>query len=344
VRIWNPSREVQPARTDAAAEALAEDAARGSHIDDRTSTSERIRRRSRPVWNNPILWREVMTSAYGKRLILVRLAYTIIFVLTLAGFFATVGSEEALIHRGTAEASLPPAARPLAPFFLISLVIINALAVTSITTERDGRAIDLLLVTDLSPKEFIFGKLGGVAWVAKEMIALPIVLCIVLCASGGITLEDFLYLVGALVVMDVFAAMLGIHAGMHYANSRAAIGVSIGTLFFLFLGVALCIVIMISFAGNFESQLAPFLAFILGGSVGLYVALGIRNPSPAIAATALLLPLATFHAITSFFLGHPLVVFLVTAGMYGFATASMLVPAISAFDFAMGRAKGGEEG
>ncbi len=55
-----------------------------------------------------------------------------------------------------------PAAWPLAFFFLVSLVLVNALAVTSITNERDGQALDLLLVTDLSPNEFMFGKLGGV--------------------------------------------------------------------------------------------------------------------------------------------------------------------------------------
>ena len=35
------------------------------------------------------------------------------------------------------------------------------------------RALDLLLVTDLTPKEIIFGKLGGVFYNAKEMILLP---------------------------------------------------------------------------------------------------------------------------------------------------------------------------
>ena len=63
---------------------------------------------------------------------------------------------------------------------------------------------------------------------------------------------------------------------------------------------------MISFSGSFEQQLAPFLAFILGGSIGLYVALGFRNPSPAIFWSTLLLPFATFHAITSFFIEHHL--------------------------------------
>ena len=138
-------------------------------------------------------------------------------------------------------------------------------------------------------------------------------------------------------VMNIFVATLGIHCGMNYANSRSAIGASLGTVFFLFLGVITCILMMVSFSGSFQGQLAPFLAFILGGGVGLYVSLGYRNPSPAIAMASLALPFCTFYAIVSFLLGFNLPVFLVTAVAYGFTTAAMMIPAIAEFDFAAGR-------
>ena len=48
------------------------------------------------------------------------------------------------------------------PLFLLSLILVNAQAVTSLTSEKDAKALDLLLVSDLSPKEFVYGKLGGV--------------------------------------------------------------------------------------------------------------------------------------------------------------------------------------
>ena len=94
---------------------------------------------------------------------------------------------------------------------------------------------------------------------------------------------------------------------------------------------------MIAFSGSFQAQLQPFLAFTLGGGVGLYVALGARNPSTAIGVASFLCPFATFYAITSFFLNYTLGVFLVAAGAYGFATAAMLIPAIYEFDVATGR-------
>ena len=117
----------------------------------------------------------------------------------------------------------------------------------------------------------------------------------------------------------------------------------VSNVFFLFLGVVTCIMIMISFSGSFEQQLAPFLAFILGGSIGLYVALGFRNPSPAIFWSTLLLPFATFHAITSFFIEHHLTSVAVITIIYGFTTLAMLMPAIGEFDVAMGRTKSDDE-
>ena len=97
--------------------------------------------------------------------------------------------------------------------------------------------------------------------------------------------------------------------------------------------------IMISFSRSFETQLAPFLIITVFGTIGLFVALGLRNPSPAILTASAFLPFITFHAITSFALQHYLMVFLETATVYGFTTAAMMIPAIAEFDIAMGRTK-----
>ena len=163
--------------------------------------------------------------------------------------------------------------------------------------------------------------------------------CLALYIAGALTTEKLLYLLVGLGVMDVFVITLGVHSGMNYANSKTAIGVSLGSVFFLFLGVVTLILFMISFSGSFQTQLAPFLAFIVGGSVGLFVALGIRNPSSAIGWASLLLPFATFFAITNFLVDHVAAAFLVTAATYGFTTAAMLVPALYEFDIARGRGR-----
>ena len=293
------------------------------------------------MWDNPVLWREMRTWAYGKKILVIRVAY---LVLVAAACFAVqqgLPVDRMAIDEG--ETLVPAAAKPLAPLFVVSLVLVNALAVTSVTTERDGQALDLLLATDLSPHEFLFGKLGGVLWVSALMIVAPLGLSLAVWWQGGMSGEDVLLLVVGLLVMTLFVSMLGIHCGMRYANSRTAIGVSLGTVFFLFLGVVACMLMMVSFSSSFEVQMAPFLAFILGGGVGLFVALGAGNPSKAIAASSILAPFATFYAITSFLMDKNLSAFLVTTFTFGFTTAAMLIPALHEFDFAMGRSTTNDE-
>ena len=271
---------------------------------------------------------------------MIKLAYWAVFLVCAAALVTIVSDQSAT---SAASAVIPATAKPLTAILVISLILLNAIAVTSLTNERDSRALDLLLVTDLTPKEIVLGKLGGAFFNAKEMIALPIVLCAYLWYSDQLTTENLLFLVGGLAVMNFFAAVLGLHAGMTYANSRTAIATSIGTLLFLFLGIATCMRIMLAFTSSFQYQLGAFLGFIGGGAVGLYVALGWRNPSAAIAVASGMLPFLMFFVIVSFLVGNFGVVFLVTAFTYGFATCAMLFPAISEFDVATGRTSTHEE-
>jgi hypothetical protein len=206
-----------------------------------------------------------------------------------------------------------------------------------LTSERDVRALDLLLVTDLSAKEIVFGKLGGVFYNTKEMVILPLLFCVGLWLGGFLSMEQLVYVAGGLTVLYVFVAMLGVHAGMIYSNSGMAVATSLGTVFFLFVGVAVCMRIMMAFNGAFHAQFLPFFAFMVLGGVGLYVVLGMRNPSTAIGVASFLCPVATFYAITSFLLASTLGVFLAVTITYGFMTAAMLVPAIYEFDVATGR-------
>jgi ABC-type transport system involved in multi-copper enzyme maturation permease subunit len=358
VRVWNPSREVrrQQQQEDDVASILDKqlsdeevsqiaEQARASHVDAmrRAGTHAEVNSESRRVWDNPVLWREICTWAYGRKIVIVRVAYGLMVLLALLGLNQSLSDMTNGVPRAGLSSIFPAAATSLAPLFLVSLIIINALAVNSITNERDGQALDLLLVTDISPAEFVFGKLWGVLYVTKEMIILPLFISIYLLVRGGIDFEGFLFLLTGLTVLIFFVTMLGIHCGLNYASSKSAISVSMGSVFFLFLGVITCIMVMISFSGSFEQQLAPFLAFILGGSVGLYVALGFRNPSSAIFWSTLLLPFATFHAITSFFIEHHLTSAMVISVIYGFTTLAMMMPAIGGFDVAMGRTQSADD-
>ncbi|MCH8045792.1 MAG: hypothetical protein IID44_18935 [Planctomycetes bacterium] len=342
VRVWNPSRQAHAGQDVGATQesiwGAQHDLARDEAAQDEARPDVSVHAapgKLRRVWNNPILWRETRTWAYGRKVLVIRAAYLVLFALAAVVLHQTI--EGAAAGGRDVSREIPVAATALIPLFLLSLMLINAMAVTSITTERDGRSLDLLLVTDLTAKEIIFGKLGGVFYNTKEMVILPLLLIGYLRWAGGITTENLIYLMGGLTVINLFGAVTGIHVGMNYFNSRSAIAVSQGTLFFLTLGIVTCMWILFAFRGSFPMQLQPFLAFMLGGGVGLYLALGGRHHSRAIALAAFGCPIATFYAITCFLLDppHTLAMFSVVVITYAFTTAAMLVPALHAFDVEM---------
>lgn len=325
VRTWNPPREVRPQR-------LAESATK---TDEESKSASWKSRAARRVWDNPVLWREVRTRAYGTKIFFIKAAYFLLFALVTAAVVNMVQTGAALERPEVSGRVLPAATLPMAGILVISLVMVNALAVNSITSERDLMAIDLLLVTDLTPREFVFGKIFGVLYVTKEMLLLPLALTGYLTLSGVIGVENAVYAIVASLILYLFAATLGIHCGLNYPAGRTATLVSLGTVFFLCVGIAICMVIMVSFRGAFQLQLAPFLIIILGGGAALYAAIGWRNPSSAIFAASIALPLVTYYAITQFLLQHDQLPVAATISLgYGFATIAMLVPALSEFDVA----------
>jgi len=348
VRVWNPSREIIIAGTKSEAEESARHAAaisgdtatehRWSLAAANKSTAVKVAgrglRRTREVWDNPVLWREIRTWAYGRKVLPVRAAYVLLVVAGMWGLGSAAGDSTA---------SFLQLATVVVPAAVLGALLINMQAVTAITSERDARALDLLLVTDLTPKEFVFGKLGGILYNTKEMVAAPLVIGAVLWWLGAISGESAAYLAFGWLAVAGFGAVVGLHVGMHYSNSRNAAAVSSATVFFLIVGTAVSMRIMTAFSGSFQAQLQPFLATIVGGGIGLYVALGRRNPSPAITLASFLLPLATFYAMTSFLLDALLATLFAVVGAYGFASAALLIPAIFEFDVAAGRTTSGED-
>ncbi len=286
---------------------------------------------TRQVWNSPIIWREICTSAYGKKVFVIKLAYLAIFLAVAYGV-SRLGPNADLIL-----GMISPAGFAFIGLSLLSLMLMNAQAVTSMTTERDAKTLEILLVTDVTAKEFIYGKLGGAVYNAKEVILLPLALAIWFSVQGMISGENLVYVIAGFLVLSMFSVMLGLHSGLSFENSRMAIANSLGTMFFLFLGIFICMMLILEARSSFWLQLPSFLVFILGGSLALATSLTHKNPSPALTLSAFILPFFTFYAITSFLLQETLGVCLVIAATYGFTTLAMLVPAVSEFDVALGR-------
>lgn len=315
LRVWNPSDQ----RSQPTAPEGVSDARRKAY--------------TRTVWHNPVIWREICTSAYGRKVFVIKLAYLVAF-LAAAWFASQAPSDELILGM------ISPAGFAFVGVGLLSLMLINAQAVTSFTTERDAKTLELLLVTDITAKEFIYGKLGGIFWNTKEVIILPLLLVISFLVQGTLTVEDFIYVSLGFLVLVVFAGMLGLHGGISFDSSRSAIANSLGTMFFLFLGIFICMMLILEARSSFWLQLPSFLVFILGGAIGLSASLTHKNPSPALTMSAFILPFFTFYVITGYLLHETLGVWLVLTATYGFTTLAMLIPAVSEFDVALGRTTG----
>ena len=314
VRVWNPSRTLGDLAT----------------MDEK---DRGVVRPPRPVWNSPVIWREMMTKAYGRKVIVIKFAY---FAIAAAAFYSvyTTPADSALVL-----GMISPVGAAFIGLSLLTMMLVNAQGVTALTSERDTGTLELLLVTDISAREFIFGKLGGVLFNSKELILIPLGFMVWYVTRGILSFENFIYVTLGFLSLILFASMLGLHSGLSYSISRTAIANSLGTMFFLFVGIFICMILILQARASFGLQLPSFLVFILGGSLGLWASLTHRNPSPALTLAAGILPFCTFYAITSFLLGQTLGVCLFVVAAYGFTTMAMLIPAIGEYDSALGRSE-----
>jgi ABC-type Na+ efflux pump permease subunit len=352
LRVWNPSGEPIMQREKPEDEEEVEDAKA-------RAAAHAAPGQARRVGPNPILWREIYTRAYGRRPLMVKAAYFVVLAFIAYYSLAPIVSP----HEGE---RLPAyaAAYGIVPIAVLSLLLVAAQAATAITSERDTGALDLLLVTDLSPQEFIFGKLGGIAYNTKEYLIPPLILAVVygwyqLLASppqahpelaAGMNFTSLLCVLGASIVLLIFAMVLGVHVALRNQNSRLAIVNTLSTVFFLSVGTLVCIALIL-INGRFEYQWGSFVFFVVAGVGGLWYVLSGDRPSTALTIASWSCPFAVFYTVANLLVAKPgstesadpLVPFLVIAGAFGFTIAAMLVPLLSEFDVALGRTSGGAD-
>jgi hypothetical protein len=248
----------------------------------------------------------------------------------------------------------------LVPIAVLSLLLVSAQAATSVTSERDGGTLDILLVTDISPNEFIFGKLFGVVYNCKEFIIPPLALAVFYAIRGVLArppadagpaeaaeanLMPLATVFGALLVMFAFVVVLGIHVSLRISNSRLAIANTLGTIFFLCVGTLISIYLIVVNGGSFANQWFSFIAFLVLGIGGLWYVLTADRPSTALTIASIICPLAMFYCVVTVLIAKPgtdesadpLLPFLFICGSFGWTIAAMLIPLVHEFDVALGR-------
>ena len=139
VRVWNPSRESRAATREedtwrresiwGAEHDAARPGAEGFASADQAGPADKVVR-TRHVWDNPIIWREIRTWAYGRKILIVRLAYLVLFALSAASLYWMVESGSFAPKGGGAMA--------LAALFLLSLVLVNEVTAWALTSTRSS--------------------------------------------------------------------------------------------------------------------------------------------------------------------------------------------------------------
>jgi len=314
VRIWNPSRTLFVVAETEKDEATAE-----------------TRTRHRAVWQQPILWKEIVTRAYGRRSFLIKLAYMVMAAAMMAWVWqGRIGGE--LILGATSRDAVA-----FIILTIVGLILVSAQSVTAMTAEQDGQTLELLLVTDITSKEFIFGKLWGVLYNSKEVLLVPLLILIFERWQGLLSRENLLFLTLGYAALVLFCSTLGLHMAISFENSRRAILNTLGTVFFLFVGVIVCLLLIVDARDSFSVQLPVFIAFIGGGAIALIPMLTRKNPSNALYLAGLMLPAVTTYAVFGFLLGDTGAVAVAICLAYLFTALAMLIPMISEFDHALGR-------
>jgi hypothetical protein len=347
LRVWNPSGEPIMQREQGDEEAEEKDRLKAH------AAPGRIRH----VWANPILWREVRTRAYGRRPLLVKVAYFAVLALICYLALGPIWNP--------ADRPLFAAALGLVPVGVLSLLLISAQAVTAITSERDTGALDLLLVTDLSPNEFIFGKLVGILYNTKEFLLPPLILAVAYAVVGLLATpprahpellewrntESLVCVLGVLLLLFGFAKVLGLHVALRTQNSQFAVLNTLGTVFLLSGGTLICFALIWINGNSFEYQWTSFIVFVAAGVGGLWWVLSSGRPSAALTLASWLCPFAVLYTVFNIVIAKPgtqesadpVIPFIVLVGAFGFTLLAMLVPLVSEFDIALGRTTGGGE-
>jgi hypothetical protein len=88
LRVWNPSRERRPVAT----EYETSDAELPAGQVQANQVKVWKSREPRAMWNNPVLWREVKTWAYGRKILFIRIAYLLLAGLIGFGLIRTLPS------------------------------------------------------------------------------------------------------------------------------------------------------------------------------------------------------------------------------------------------------------
>ncbi len=180
---------------------------------------------------NPIIVKELRGRMRGARATITisihLIAITVIMMLT----YANIYSSQSLAQSGTTGRILYYVIMGVQ---LLTLTVISVTSTTSaISSEREKQTYDVLLVTLLSPRQIILGKLTAALAYCFLLILVAVPLEVLTVMIGGVGLDEVLVGNVALAVMSIFYGVIGLYCSTVFRTSGGANGAAIGFVIFL---------------------------------------------------------------------------------------------------------------
>jgi ABC-type transport system involved in multi-copper enzyme maturation permease subunit len=128
-----------------------------------------VARAPRAVWNNPVAWREALVRAGSPAKVVARWGFVSLGVLWGVGLILAYHAGR-LDHESFRFALLATVWTEIA---VVSLIAVN-MAGSAISREREDGTLDLLLVTPITPKAYLDGKIRGLTSYLAPLLATPV--------------------------------------------------------------------------------------------------------------------------------------------------------------------------
>lgn len=195
-------------------------------------------RRARHVWTNPVAWREAATRAGVSVRGVARWATVL------------VGALAAIVllyfhHYGKVDGGIDGTRKWLVGLvtleFSVALLVATNTSASAVTRERESRTLDLLLVTPITSRYYIWGKLRGLVSFMLPFAAVPTLTVLVVMIydviNGTILTNNAVVFPEVLLAMPLFltviiawACMLGLQLSLKWTRTIVAVMASVGVL------------------------------------------------------------------------------------------------------------------
>lgn len=197
---------------------------------------------------NPILERELKTRMRTWRTPIIIMIYLLVLGIIVTLFFASYNPGYYGFGRGTLNPSMAIYVYDVLVFgqFIFLMLILPAFTATSISGERERQTLDLLLCTDLSPWQIIFGKMFSALGFVFIMIITAAPFMGIVFIFGGVSILDIVKVLLFFMLTSIMVSTIGMYCSIRFKKVITSIIMSYLIMGVLFVGTLIAFGIFVA--------------------------------------------------------------------------------------------------